>query len=41
MSLGRRRALALFSGGLDSILACRVLMEQGGGGGASFHYPFF
>ncbi|MGI6639251.1 MAG: thiamine biosynthesis protein [Desulfobulbus sp.] len=29
MSLGRRRALALFSGGLDSILACRVLMEQG------------
>ena len=23
------RALALFSGGLDSILACRVLMAQG------------
>lgn len=36
------RALGLFSGGLDSILAARVLMEQGiGVTGISFETPFF
>lgn len=29
MAAGPRTALALFSGGLDSILACRVIMAQG------------
>ena len=29
MSGGETTALALFSGGLDSILACRVIMAQG------------
>lgn len=42
MHSGKRIALALFSGGLDSILACRVIMAQGIGVTAvRFVTPFF